>query len=59
MEIPPNTSATVYVPAGSIEAITENGLAVTSSKNIVAAGKEKDYVIFKIGSGKYHFEVKR
>src|SRR5688572_11765853 len=59
VEIPPNTSATVYVPASGIEAITENGSAVTSSKNIVLAGKEKDYVIFKIGSGKYHFEVKK
>ena len=59
VEVPPNTSATVYVPAGNINAITENGTAVTSSKNIVSAGTEKDYVLLKIGSGKYHFEVKK
>jgi len=59
VEVPPNTSATVYIPAGNIEVITENGSAISSSKDIMLSGKEKDYVILKIGSGKYHFEVKK
>jgi len=58
VEVPPNTTATVYVPASGIEAITENGSAVSSSRDIVLAGTEKGYVLLKIGSGKYHFEMK-
>ncbi|WP_462253405.1 family 78 glycoside hydrolase catalytic domain [Ferruginibacter sp.] len=57
VEIPANTTATVYVPAANAEAITENGTALSSLKDITVTGKENDFVILKIGSGKYHFEV--
>jgi alpha-L-rhamnosidase len=59
VEIPANTRATVYVPAANTEAITENGTALSSLKDITVTGKENDFVILKIGSGKYHFEVKK
>jgi alpha-L-rhamnosidase len=59
IEIPVNTTADIYIPAASADAITENGMVVTSSKEIQMTGKEDGYVIFKAGSGVYHFEIKK
>jgi hypothetical protein len=51
VEIPPNTTATVYLPATKNQEITENGekIAVTWSN---------DSAVVKIGSGKYRFIIK-
>jgi alpha-L-rhamnosidase len=57
IEIPANTTATVFVPASNKEAITENGNAVSSSKELQVTGTENGYVVLKVNSGKYHFEV--
>jgi alpha-L-rhamnosidase len=57
VEIPANTTATVFVPASNKDAITENGNAVSSSKDLQVTGTENGYVILKVNSGKYHFEV--
>lgn len=57
--IPPNTTATVYVPAANINAVTENGAAIDKIKDIQIAGTEEGYVILNIGSGKYHFIIKQ
>jgi alpha-L-rhamnosidase len=57
IEIPANTTATVFVPAPNKEAITENGNAVSLSKDLQVTGAENGYVILKVNSGKYHFEV--
>lgn len=59
IEIPANTTATVFVPAPNKEAITENGIAVSSSKDLQVTGTESGYVILKVNSGKYHFEVSK
>ena len=59
IEIPANTTATVFVPASNKEAITENGNAVSSSKDLQVTGLENGYVILKVNSGKYHFEVSK
>src|SRR5688572_4213203 len=59
IEIPANTTATVFVPATNNEAITENGNTVSSSKDLQVTGIEKGYVILKVNSGKYHFEVSK
>ncbi len=59
VEIPANTKATVYVPAYHVELIKENGMAVSSSKEIQVTGSENGYIILNIGSGKYHFEVSK
>ena len=58
VEIPANTTATVYVPAKSADEITEGGNALSSSKDIKIEGTENGYVVLNIGSGKYHFAVK-
>jgi len=59
VEIPANTTATVFVPASNKEAITENGNTVSSSKDLQVTGSENGYVILKVNSGKYHFEVSK
>ena len=59
IEIPANTTATVFVPAANKESITENGNAVSSSKDLQVTGAENGYVILKVNSGKYHFEVSK
>ena len=57
VEIPANTTATVYIPATNAAAITENGLALASSKDIRVVGTDKGYVQVTVGSGSYRFEV--
>ena len=47
IEIPANTTATVYVPATSLENIKVEG--------VKAARFENGRAIFELGSGKYHF----
>ncbi len=57
IEIPANTTATVYVPAKDAGTITENGMLLSSLKNITVTGVENGYVILQIGSGKFSFEA--
>lgn len=56
-EIPANTTATIYIPANAADEIKENGQLLAASKNIQVAGKEKEYVVVKVGSGKYEFST--
>jgi alpha-L-rhamnosidase len=55
VEIPANTSATIYIPAKAADQITESGKAISSNKDIKVEGTESGYVIVKTGSGKYQF----
>ena len=55
VEIPANTTATIYVPAKNEASVLESGNALSSSKEIQIAGSEDGYVVLKAGSGKYHF----
>lgn len=56
-EIPANTTATIYIPAKSVEAVMENGNALSASKDIQVAGQTSEYIMLKIGSGKYKFSI--
>jgi len=56
VSIPVNTVATVYVPAKAASEITESGKPVSNEQ---ISGNEDGYIMLKIGSGDYHFEVKR
>ena len=51
VEIPVNTTAEIYVPASSAEAINGSGLT--------PSGYADGYVRFTCGSGKYRFELIR
>jgi alpha-L-rhamnosidase len=55
IEIPANTTATVYVPAKSFDSIIEAGKPLIKSDDIQFAGAEGDRILLQIGSGKYHF----
>jgi alpha-L-rhamnosidase len=55
VEIPANTTATVFVPASNAAAITENGKAISTIDGIKISGTEEGYVVLQIGSGIYHF----
>lgn len=57
VEIPTNTSADIFVPAASPDAITENGTAISGNKDLQVTGKEGNYIVIKAGSGSYHFAV--
>ena len=57
IEVPANTTATLYAPAVNAEKIYENGTVITTSKDIQLGGTENGYVVMKIGSGIYHFEI--
>ena len=50
VEIPANTSATIYVPTSGIE-------SVKAPEQAVAAGSENGYAIYRVPSGKYSFSA--
>jgi len=55
VEVPCNTTALVSIKATSPNEIFESGKAITSLKEIEVFGKSENYLILKIGSGKYNF----
>lgn len=59
VEIPANTTATVYVPAASTGTVTESGMALGSVKDITVDRTEAGYVVLTLGSGVYHFSIKK
>jgi alpha-L-rhamnosidase len=56
--IPPNTTATVYVPAKDASAVTESGKAITKAKGIKFIKMENGAAVYEVGSGVYRFESK-
>ena len=57
VDIPANTTATVYIPAAAAADITENGKPLADVPDIRVTGMENGHVVLKIGSGKYRFVV--
>ena len=57
IEVPVNTSATVYLPTTNVNAITESGNAIAKQKEIQFIRTEKNKSLLKIGSGVYSFKV--
>lgn len=58
VEIPANTTATVYLPATGVKQITEGGKSIKSNDDVKFLRVEKGRVIVKVGSGKYSFGVR-
>jgi len=54
--IPANTTATVYVPAKSADAVTESGRPAALSDGVVLLWMENGRAVFTVESGKYEFE---
>lgn len=57
IEIPANTTATIYIPASGKEAITEKGNSLLAGLKII--DDEKGYVGLQLGSGRYVYEVQK
>jgi alpha-L-rhamnosidase len=53
--VPPNTTATVYVPARSAESVTESGHAASSVKALKFLRMENGTAVYEAGSGTYSF----
>ncbi len=55
VEIPSNTTATIYIPASSADVVKEGNNMLSKVTGIKVSGKEDEYVVVEVGSGKYHF----
>ena len=56
--IPANTTAIVYIPAKSVEAVTESVQKASAAKGVKFIKMENGRALFEIGSGNYVFEAK-
>ena len=59
VEIPANTTATVYIPAADADSITEGGRKLAAGPDVKVSGREEGWIIVKVGSGKYRFVTGR
>lgn len=57
VEIPANTTATVFIPTTGLQGITENGQPLASAEGLKTTGFNDGYAIIELGSGKYQFEA--
>ena len=55
--IPPNTTATVVVPAAKSRDVTESGQPAADAKGVKFLRAEKDAAVYEVGSGTYIFEA--
>jgi alpha-L-rhamnosidase len=56
--VPPNTTATLYVPGKDADAVSENGQSATAADGVKFVGMEKDRAVYTVESGSYHFVSK-
>jgi alpha-L-rhamnosidase len=54
--IPPNTTATVHVPATGAASVTESGRPVTQADGVTFLRMENGCAVLAVGSGSYHFQ---
>lgn len=53
--VPPNTTATVFVPLVCGDSVLESGAAVEETQDVVFVERKDGYCVCKVGSGKYRF----
>jgi alpha-L-rhamnosidase len=58
VSIPPNTSATVWMPAKDTASVTESGHPVAHARGVKFLRTEGDSALFEIESGDYMFQTK-
>ena len=56
LHIPANTSATVFVPANSHDAVKEGGRPAQPRPGVKFLRQENDRAVFAVDSGEYDFE---
>ena len=54
--IPPNTTATVYVPAKDAASVTESGKPMAEAKGVKFLRMENNTAVYAVGSGNYQFQ---
>lgn len=57
--VPPNTVATLYLPASSPDAVTESGRPARSAPGVTLLRYEKGKAVFLLASGAYEFRARR
>jgi hypothetical protein len=57
LTIPPNTTATVYLPAHSTAEVREGGQPAATAPGVTFLRREGDSTVFQIVSGTYRFTV--
>ena len=55
VEVPPNTTATVRLPAARVASVTESGRPLAAAGGITATRQDGDVVVVDVGSGRYSF----
>ena len=56
--VPPNTTATVYVPAGVVADVTESGHPIRNAEGVTFMHMEKDRAVFSVEAGTFRFVSK-
>jgi alpha-L-rhamnosidase len=56
--VPPNTTATAYVPAKDAAKVTEGGHAIAKAKGVKFQSAENGVAVYHLKSGNYDFAVK-
>lgn len=57
LTVPPNTTATVYIPTEDINAVKETGKPASEAEGITYLRTEGDTAVFHAVSGSYHFSA--
>lgn len=55
--VPPNTTATLRIPANSVEQVSESGTRLSEAPHVELQGVEEQRVVVKLASGSYQFSV--
>jgi alpha-L-rhamnosidase len=55
VSVPPNTSASIYIPNVSPKKITEGDIRIDEIPDVVFSGIENSFSVLKVGSGTYSF----
>jgi len=53
--VPANTTASIGIPALSLDNVRESGMALRRQEGITAASIDGDYAVVEVGAGSYHF----
>jgi alpha-L-rhamnosidase len=56
--VPPNVTATVYVPASDVAGVTEGGVPATRSAGVRFVRADVGAAVFEVGSGHYRFTAR-
>jgi len=59
VRVPPNTTATLYVPSATVESVKEGGLPLAEVNGLSAVRAEAGSVVMNAGSGEYEFKWDR